>query len=211
MGAHPRRIRVLCVDDHRIVREGIALLLSREPDIEVIARAATGEEAVSLFNRHRPDITLMDLRLKAMSGLEAICAIRRDDPNARIIVLTMYVGDEDIYQALAAGATTYLLKEALPDDLVRTVREVYVGAHPMRDDVKAKLDERARQPVLTRREIEVLELISRGLRNKIIATELGITETTVAVHIKNIFAKLKVNERTAAVNVGIRRGIVHIE
>ena len=205
------RISVLCVDDHRIVREGIALILSREPDIEVVARAASGEEAITMFRRHRPDITLMDLRLKAMSGVEAISTIRRDDPNARIIVLTMYVGDEDIHQALAAGATTYLLKEALPDELVRTVRDVYAGEHPLRDDVKAKLDERAGQPSLTPREIEVLELISRGMRNKLIATELGITETTVAVHIKNIFAKLKVNERTAAVHVAIRRGIVHIE
>jgi two-component system NarL family response regulator len=211
MDVHSPRIRVLCVDDHRIVREGIALILSREVDIEVIGRAATGEEAVLLFNRQRPDITLMDLRLKAMSGLEAICAIRSRDPEARIIVLTMYVGDEDIHQALAAGATTYLLKEALPDDLVRTVREVYAGEHRMREDVKAKLDERASQPALTPREIEVLALISRGMRNKVIAAELGITETTVAVHIKNLFAKLKVNERTAAVNVGVRRGIVHME
>ncbi len=205
------RIRILCVDDHRIVREGIALILSREPDIEVVARAASGEEAVAMFRRHRPDITLMDLRLKTMSGVEAISTIRRDDPNARIIVLTMYVGDEDIHQALAAGATTYLLKEALPDELVRTVRDVYAGEHPLQDDVKAKLDARAGLPALTPREIEVLELISRGMRNKLIATELGITETTVAVHIKNIFAKLKVNERTAAVHVALRRGIVHIE
>jgi len=206
-----QRIRVLCVDDHRIVREGIALILSREPDIDVVARAANGEEAVSMFRRHRPDITLMDLRLKTMSGLDAICAIRKEDPSARIIVLTMYVGDEDIHQALAAGATTYLLKEALPDELVRTVRAVDAGEHPLRDDVKAKLDARAGRPTLTPREIEVLDHISRGERNRVIATELGITETTVAVHIKNIFAKLKVNERTAAVNVAIRRGIVHIE
>jgi len=205
------RIRVLCVDDHRIVREGIALILSREPDIEVVARAASGEEAVAMFRRHRPDITLMDLRLKTMSGVEAISAICRDDPNARIIVLTMYVGDEDIHQALAAGATTYLLKEALPDELVRTVRDVYAGEHTLRDDVRAKLEARAGLPALTPRELEVLKLISLGMRNKLIATELGITDTTVAVHIKNIFAKLKVNERTAAVHVAIRRGIVHIE
>jgi len=205
------RIRVLCVDDHRIVREGIALILSREPDMEVVARAASGEEAIVMFARHWPDITLMDLRLKAMSGPEAITEIRRRDPSARIIVLTMYDGDDDIHRALAAGATTYLLKEALPDELVRTVRDVYAGEHPMQDGVKAKLDERATQPALTPREIEVLELISRGMRNKVIATQLGITETTVAVHIKNIFAKLKVNERTAAVHVAVRRGIVHIE
>ena len=205
------KIRVLCVDDHRIVREGIALILSREPDIEVVARASSGEEAVVMFRRYVPDITLMDLRLKAMSGLEAICFIRKEYPAAKIIVLTMYVGDEDIHQALAAGATTYLLKEALPDELVRTVRDVYGGEHPLQDDVKAKLQARAGQPALTPREIEVLDLISKGKRNKVIATELGITDTTVAVHIKNIFAKLKVNERTAAVHVAIRRGIVHIE
>ena len=211
MTASAARIRVLCVDDHRIVREGIALILSREPDMEVVARAASGEEAIVMFARHRPDITLMDLRLKAMSGPEAITEIRRRDPNARIIVLTMYDGDEDIHRALAAGATTYLLKEALPDELVRTVRDVHAGEHSLQDGVKAKLDERATQPALTPREIEVLELISRGMRNKVIATQLGITETTVAVHIKNIFAKLKVNERTAAVHVAVRRGIVHIE
>lgn len=206
------KIRVLCVDDHRIVREGIALILSREPDIEVVARASSGEEAVVMFRRYVPDITLMDLRLKAMSGLDAICFIRKEHPTAKIIVLTMYVGDEDIHQALAAGATTYLLKEALPDELVRTVRDVYAGEHhPLRDDVKAKLEARAGRPALTPREIEVLDLISKGKRNKVIATELGITDTTVAVHIKNIFAKLKVNERTAAVHVAIRRGIVHIE
>ena len=113
MPTPPRPIRILCVDDHRIVREGIALILSREPDIEVVARAASGEEAVAMFRRYQPDITLMDLRLKAMSGVEAICAIRREDPGARIIVLTMYVGDEDIHQALAAGATAYLLKESI--------------------------------------------------------------------------------------------------
>ena len=163
------RTRVLCVDDHRIVREGIALILSREPDIEVVARAASGEEAVAMFRRHRPDITLMDLRLKTMSGVEAISRICRDDPNARIIVLTMYVGDEDIHQALAAGATTYLLKEALPDELVRTVRDVYAGEHTLRADVKAKLEARAGRPALAPREIEVLELISRGKRNKVIA------------------------------------------
>src|SRR5689334_22389865 len=134
------RIRVLCVDDHRIVREGIALILSREPDMEVVARAASGEEAIVMLAKHRPDITLMDLRLKAMSGPEAISETRRRDPNARIIVLTMYDGDEDIHRALAAGATTYLLKEALPDELVRTVRDVYAGGHPLHDGVKAKLD-----------------------------------------------------------------------
>jgi DNA-binding NarL/FixJ family response regulator len=205
------RIRVLCVDDHRIVREGIGLIIARQPDMEVVGSAATGEEAVSLFKRERPDVTLMDLQLSTMSGLEAIQAIRREDADARIIVLTMYQGDEDIHRALSAGATTYLLKDTLSDDLIRFVREVHAGRRPIRADVKARLDERATQPTLTPREVQVMELVSEGKRNKEIAVLLGISEETVQVHLKNIFAKLKVGERTAAVNVAIRRGIVHIK
>jgi DNA-binding NarL/FixJ family response regulator len=204
-------IRVLCVDDHRIVREGIALIISRQPDMEVVGSAATGEEAVLLFKRHRPDVTLMDLQLPTMSGLEAIQTIRREYDDARIIVLTMYQGDEDIHRALSAGATTYLLKDTLSDDLIRFVREVHAGRRPIRPDVKARLDERAAQPTLTPREIQVMELVSEGRRNKEIASRLGISEETVQVHLKNIFAKLKVSERTAAVNVALRRGIVHIK
>ena len=204
-------IRVLCVDDHRIVREGIGLIIARQPDMEVVGSAATGEEAVALFKRERPDVTLMDLQLSTMSGLEAIQAIRREDADARIIVLTMYQGDEDIHRALTAGATTYLLKDTLSDDLIRFVREVHAGRRPIRADVKARLDERATQPTLTPREVQVMELVSEGRRNKEIAVLLGISEETVQVHLKNIFAKLKVGERTAAVNVAIRRGIVHIK
>ena len=205
------QIRVLCVDDHRIVREGIGLIIARQPDMEVVGSAATGEEAVALFKRERPDVTLMDLQLSTMSGLEAIQAIRREDADARIIVLTMYQGDEDIHRALTAGATTYLLKDTLSDDLIRFVREVHAGRRPIRADVKARLDERATQPTLTPREVQVMELVSEGRRNKEIAVLLGISEETVQVHLKNIFAKLKVGERTAAVNVAIRRGIVHIK
>ena len=204
-------IRVLCVDDHRIVREGIGLIIARQPDMEVVGSAATGEEAVALFKRERPDVTLMDLQLSTMSGLEAIQAIRREDADARIIVLTMYQGDEDIHRALTAGATTYLLKDTLSDDLIRFVREVHAGRRPIRADVKARLDERATQPTLTPREVQVMELVSDGRRNKEIAVLLGISEETVQVHLKNIFAKLKVGERTAAVNIAIRRGIVHIK
>lgn len=205
------RIRVLCVDDHRIVREGLALIIARQADMKVVGFAATGEEAVLQWRRHRPDVTLMDLRLGTMSGLEAIRAIRREEPTARIIVLTMYQGDEDIHQALAAGAATYLLKDMLSDDLIRTVREVHAGGHPIGEDVKARLSERAAGPPLTPREIEVLTLVAQGHRNKEIASLLHLSEETVPVHLKNIFAKLKVNERTAAVNVALRRGIVHIE
>jgi DNA-binding NarL/FixJ family response regulator len=205
------RIRVLCVDDHQIVREGLALIIASQPDMKVVGFAATGEDAVQQWRRHRPDITLMDLRLVGMSGLDAIRAIRREEPTARVIVLTVYQGDEDIHQALAAGAATYLLKDTLADDLIRTVREVHAGGQPMADGVKARLSERAAQPPLTAREIEVLNLVARGHRNKEIAALLRVSEETVAVHLKHTFAKLKVNERTAAVNVALRRGIVHIE
>ncbi len=204
-------IRVLCVDDHRIVREGIGLIIDREADMKVVGSAATGEEAVALFTRQRPDVTLMDLQLPTMSGLDAIHAIRREDPQAHIIVLTMYQGDEDIHRALAAGAATYLLKDTLSDDLIRIVREVHAGRRPIRADVKARLDERAAAPTLTPREIQVMELVAEGRRNKEIAGLLGISEETVQVHLKNIFAKLKVSERTAALNVALRRGIVHIK
>lgn len=207
----PSSIRVLCVDDHRIVREGIALILAREPDIEVVASAANAEEAVAEFKRHKPDITLMDLRLGERNGIDAIKEIRRDYPDARIVVLTMYQGDEDIHRALSAGAATYLLKDALSDDLIRVVREVHAGGHPIGPDVRARLDQRAAHPTLTPREIQVLQLVSQGKRNKEIAAILGLSDDTVPVHVKNIFAKLRVNERTAAVNVALRRGIIHIE
>ena len=205
------RIRILCVDDHRIVREGIALIISRQPDMRVVAFAATGDEAVQKFEQHRPDITLMDLRLGKTSGLDAITAIRRQHGDARIIVLTMYQGDEDIHQALKTGAATYLLKDALADDLIRVVREVHAGGHPIGEDVRARLDERAANPTLTPREVQVLKLVAIGHRNKEIAALLGLSDETVPVHLKNIFSKLGVNERTAAVNVALRRGIVHIE
>jgi DNA-binding NarL/FixJ family response regulator len=209
MTAH--RIRVLCVDDHRIVREGIALIVASQPDMRVVGFAATGEEAVVQWRRHRPDVTLMDLRLGGMTGLDAIRAIRREEPAARVVVLTMYQGDEDIHQALAAGAITYLLKDTISDDLISTIREVHAGGHPMVPEVKARLSERAAQPHLTPREIEVLNLVAKGHRNKEIAALLRISDETVPVHLKNIFAKLRVNERTAAVNVALRRGIVHID
>ena len=203
-------IRVMCVDDHQIVRDGIVLIIDREPDMQVVGCAATGEDAVAVFRRERPDVTLMDLQLRSMSGLDAIKLIRHDDPYARIIVLTMYQGDEDIHRALAAGATTYLLKDTLSDDLIGSVREVHAGRRPIRADVMARLDERAAAPTLTPREIQVMELVAEGRRNKEIASTLAISEETVQVHLRNIFAKLKVSERTAALNVAIRRGIVHI-
>jgi DNA-binding NarL/FixJ family response regulator len=204
------KIRILCVDDHRLVLAGIELMIGRQPDMTVVGSATTGEEAVSLFRQHRPDITLMDLQLPVMTGLEAIRAIRHMSPEARIIVLTMYHGDEDIYRALVAGASTYLLKDMLSDDLMRVIREVHAGQRALLPDVQVRLDERATRPSLTPREVQVTELIGRGLRNKEIAAELHISEETVQVHVKSILTKLSVNDRTAAVNVAMRRGIIHL-
>ena len=201
---------MLVVDDRRIVREGLALIINRQRDMTVAGSTSSGEEAVNLFRRLRFDVTLMDLRLGAMDGVEAIRAIRRCDANARVVVLTTHDGDEDIYRALEAGATTYLLKDTSSDDLVRVVREVHAGAHPMSPDVEARLAERAAGPTLTRRELQVMELISQGMRNREIAASLGISEETAHVHVRNIFAKLKVKDRSGAISVAQRRGIIHI-
>jgi DNA-binding NarL/FixJ family response regulator len=205
------RITVLCVDDHRIVREGLRMIINSEPDMAVIDAAATGGEAVARYVQHSPDITLMDLQLPDMGGVDAIRAIRRLDANARIIVLTMYKGDEDIYRAIDAGASTYLLKDTLSDDLPRIVREVHEGRRTLPPDVQAKLEERAASPTLTSREVEVMRLVAAGRRDKEIAVALAISSQTVRVHIKNIYAKLGVSDRTEAMNVAIRRGIIHID
>lgn len=204
-------ITVLCVDDHRIVREGLRMIINGEPDMTVVDAVATGGEAVAGYRRHTPDITLMDLQLPDIGGVDAIRAIRAIDQSARIIVLTMYKGDEDIYRALDAGASTYLLKDTLADDLPRIVREVHAGEGRLPLDVQAKLQERAAQPTLTTREIEVMRLVAAGRRDKEIAIALSISSQTVRVHVKNIFAKLDVGDRTEAMNVAIRRGIIHID
>jgi DNA-binding NarL/FixJ family response regulator len=204
------RIRVLCVDDHRVVLDGIALLFGREQDIEVIGQATTGEQAVEMFRKLRPDVTLMDLQLPGMSGLQAIRAIRKDFPDARIVVLTMYHGDEDIYRALEAGAASYLLKDTLSDDLIRIVRDVHAGKKTLMDNVSTMLASRSSQSVLTPRETDIVELIAKGMRNKEIAVALGITEETVKMHVKNVLSKLQVNDRSAVVAVALRRGILHI-
>ena len=209
--ALPRPITVLCVDDHRIVREGLRMIINSEPDMTVIDAAATGTEAVDRYRQHTPDITLMDLQLPELGGVDAIRAIRRLDAHARIIVLTMYKGDEDIHRALDAGASTYLLKDTLADDLPRIVREVHAGGRTLPADVQAKLQERAESPALTPREIEVMKLVAAGRRDKEIAIALSISSQTARVHVKNIFAKLGVGDRTEAMNVAIRRGIIHID
>jgi two-component system, NarL family, response regulator len=202
-------ITVLCVDDHPVVLDGISQRISSQGDMRVVGAATDGRHAVELFKRHRPDVTLMDLQLPTMSGLQAIRAIRAEDPKARIVVLTMYQGDEDIFRALESGATTYLLKDTLSDDLVRVVREVYAGSTTLPQNVATRLAARSTQRHLTMREVEVLERIAEGLRNKEIGAVLRISEETVQVHVKNILAKLGVNDRTAAVTVAFRRGIIH--
>lgn len=204
------KIRVQCVDDHAVVREGICLKINLQADMTVVAAAATGEQAVALFASHRPDVTLLDLQLPTMSGLDALRAIRDIDPAARIVVLTMYQGEEDIYRALQAGAATYLLKGTLSDDLVRIVREVHAGERPIPPDVAAKLAARAPRSALTSREIEVVTLMATGMHNKEIAAALRISNETVRLHAKNIFAKLQVPDRTAAVTHALRRGIIHL-
>lgn len=205
------KIRVLCVDDHRIVRDGLSMIINREPDMSVVAAAGTAQQGIELFRRYQPDVTLMDLQLGSMSGVEAIRAIRAEYPKARIVVLTMSQGDEDIHAALQAGAITYLLKDTLADDLVNVIREVSIGKQPqIPGEVQAQIEERASRPHLSPREVQVTELISHGMRNKEIAAALGISEETVQVHVKKILSKLGVQDRTAVVRVAVHRGIIHI-
>ena len=208
LDTHP--IRVLCVDDHRLLREGIARIVGMQPDMVVVGEASDGDEAVQQFARVQPDVTLMDLQLPTVSGLDAIRAIRRSDRAARIVVLTMYQGDEDIHRALEAGAMAYLLKDTLPDDLIWVIREVHGGRRALPPEVAAVLEARAAQPTLTTREREVLGLLATGMRNKEIAAELGITGDTASAHIKSIFLKFNVHDRTAALAEALRRGIIHI-
>ncbi len=203
---------VLCVDDHPIVAEGIASIINRQPDMAVSGIAASIAEALTLFKRDRPDITLMDLELReGENGIEAIRLIRHEAPDARIIVLTVHQGDEDIFQALSAGAAAYLLKEEVPDELVRIIRDVRHGRSPaMRPTLVQRLKKCASGQHLTPREVQVLSLVSHGLRSKEIAAVLGISEETARVHVKNILMKLKVNDRSGAVAEGARRGIIRI-
>ncbi len=211
MTARSNKIRVLCVDDHRVMLDGLALLIGRQPDMEVVASATNGDLAVAEYLSVRPDVTLMDLQLPGTNGLEAIRQIRGVDPDARIVVLTMYQGDEDVYRCLEAGAATYLLKDALSDELVHVIRQVHHGDRPRTPEVEAQLESRRQQPVLTPREIQVVGLITEGLRNKEIAVTLGISEQTAKVHVKNILAKLSVSDRSAVIPVALRRGIIHLQ
>jgi two-component system NarL family response regulator len=196
------------VDDHRLVRKGVAHLIDLEPDMKVVAEASNGTEAVAQFKRHAPDVTLMDLELPRMNGIEAIAAIRKEQSNARIIVLTMYHGDEDIHRAIQAGAAAYLLKDTVPEVLIKVIRDVHGGRRVFPPQIVAAIERRAGQPALTSRELEVLELLAAGKRTKEIAAALGVTMDTANAHIKNIYSKFALHGRTAVVAEAIRRGFI---
>jgi two-component system NarL family response regulator len=209
--SNDKSIRVLIADDHFVVRMGLAAVIHTQPDMTVVAEATTGKQAVELFRQHRPDVTLMDLRMPEMDGIEAITAIRAEFPDSRFIVLTTYDGDEDIYRALQAGARAYLLKDMLRDALVEAIRAVHAGQRRLPAEVANRLAERMNRTELTAREIEVLRLIVQGKSNKEIAAALFIAEGTVKIHINNILSKLGVSDRTQAATFALQRGIVHLE
>jgi DNA-binding NarL/FixJ family response regulator len=210
MNASSHPIRILAVDDHPLLRGGIAALIAAQPDMRLVAEASSGEEAVEQFRRHRPDIALMDLQMKGMSGIEAIIAIHAEFPAAKIIVLTNLEGDALAQRALKAGAQAYLLKGSMRMDLPETVRSVYKGAKAIDSDVAVRLAEHVSDERLSPREIEVLSLIAAGNSNKMISAQLGLSEETTKAHVKNIIAKLQAHDRTHAVTVALRRGIIQL-
>lgn len=203
-------IRVLIVDDHSIVRQGLATIINRDPEMTVIAQAEDGQQAIAYFREHQPDITLMDLRMPQMGGVEAITAICAEFKPARIVVLTTYDGDEDIYRGLQAGAKGYLLKDAKPNELLNAIRIVYRGQQYIPPEVGAKLVQRMSNPELSERELEVLRLMAQGMSNSDIATALTIGESTVKSHVNRILSKLGVSDRTQAVIIAVKRGIVSL-
>jgi len=204
-------IRILVVDDHHVVRQGLVSMINKEPGLHVVADTGSGEEAVLLFRKHKPDVTLMDLRLPGISGAEAVAAIRGEYPHSRFIVLTTYDGDEDIYRALQAGAQAYLLKGMFREVLIEAVQAVHAGLRRIPPEVQARLDGRMGSHALTSREVQVLGLIAKGKSNREIATVLSIGDGTVKWFVKNVLSKLGVNDRTLAVTTALQRGIIRLE
>jgi DNA-binding NarL/FixJ family response regulator len=205
-----KRIRVFSVDDHPLLREGIAAIIDNQPDMVMVAQAANSQDAIQQFRKHRPDVTLMDLRLPDGSGIEAMIAIRTEFPDARIIMLTTFEGDVEIKNALESGARGYVLKSMPPKELVEVIRQVHAGKKRIPPQLAAQLAEHMSDEALTEREVQVLSQIAGGNRNRDIAEQLFISEETVKVHIKHIMEKLGASDRTQAVAIGIRRGIIQL-
>jgi len=210
MSSAPKLIRILTVDDHPLLRKGIGALVNAEPDMKLVAEASNGQEAIENFRLHRPDVTLMDIQMPSCNGIEAICHIRSEFPDARIIVLTTYTGDAQVLRALKAGARAYVLKGHVHKELLETIRAVHSGQKRIPPDIAAEVAEHATDDELTSREIEVLRLIAAGNSNKLIADRLSIGEATVKSHVTNILSKLGANDRAHAVTIGLKRGIIEL-
>jgi DNA-binding NarL/FixJ family response regulator len=210
MNITPNPIRILLADDHPALRQGIQTLAGDERDMQFVAEASNGREAIEQFRKYRPDITLMDLEMPDVNGIDAIIAIRNEFPDARIIILTTYAGDVRISRALKAGARGYLLKTLLRKELLDTIRAVHTGKKRIPADLATQVADHIADDTLTLREVEVLRAIAAGNANKLIAYKLSITEETVKVHVKNILSKLSANDRTHAVTIGLKRGIIEL-
>ena len=207
---NPSPIRILLADDHPLLREGVAGLVADQPDMELVGEVSNGREAIEQFRKQRPDVTLLDLQMPEMNGIDAILAIRGEFPEARIVVLTTYTGDAQVLRALKAGAQAYLLKSMLRRELLDTIRAVHKGQRRIPPEVAVQLAEHAADDQLTSREVEVLRLIAAGKANKLVASDLSITEETVKGHVKNILSKLGANDRTHAVTIALKRGIIEL-
>ena len=210
MSSEPVSIRILVVDDHPVVRQGIAVLVATQPDMTLVAEASNGREAIQQFRAHRPDVTIMDLQMPEMSGLDALIAIRGEFLNARIIVLTTYAGDVQIFRALKSGAQGYLLKNTFHKELIDTIRAVHAGKKSLSPEVSCEIAEHSTDDALTPAEVSVLKLIAAGNANKQIADQLSITEETVKSRVKNILSKLGAQDRTQAAVIGLKRGIINM-
>jgi DNA-binding NarL/FixJ family response regulator len=203
-------IKILCVDDHPVVLDGLSAIITMQPDMEIAATAPNGEEALRAFREHKPDVTIVDLRLPDMTGFALIEAIRELDNRAKVIVLSSYDGDADIHRALAAGAQGYVAKGLVRDELLNAIRAVYQGGKHVPAAIAQRLVDHIKEDAISGREVQVLLLVAKGKRNKEIAGELSIAEDTVKMHVRNIFSKLNVTDRTEAVTVALRRGIIHL-
>jgi len=204
-------IRVMLVDDHSAFRKGMAALIESEPDLQIVAETGDGREALVVYRQKRPDVVLMDLRLPGMGGVEATLAIRKEFPDARVIVLTTFDTDEDIFRAIQSGAKSYLLKDTPDDELAMAIRSVHAGKQILSDKLARRLAERQQRPELTQREMDVLQMLIKGRSNREIGSALFLCEDTVKAHFKTLFAKLKVQDRTEAAISAIRQGIVHLD